>query len=410
MEIGKKGIYMNRFDKLRSEHNESVNNFKQSLTKVANEAGRVADVAHNTKKILNDIEKEFEQNTKLTKEDISFLFLAVALQCCRQYLFTNFKERPSDAEAAKNTLLENTVDPKDKARRIEKGLEERHHKLYNPSFDEILLHPVPFDTTKGSKNFGSPFSGAGKLGHRATAIGHDPILGLIFGTANIATSTLTTWDFKSFHVYSKTGKGGGDYLKSKASTAKIIESAQNKLINNVGPNNDGRLIMAFSLIKEIVHLRSDIHSKNSLPLPFISAVDPKLASTLAEYGLDMENIEIIGNQAGYAILINQIISLIHTLFYDESKDGSRQSYQIRTRKIILYSNLIATTSNILYTAIATCLGNTKEVRKLDVGGFMVTMYRLVTDIIFIKNIKKEFLEKEFYKKVMGDVNLMEEYK
>lgn len=401
---------MNRFDRMRAEHNAAVNDYKQSLTKIANEAGRVADVAHNAEEIINDIEKQFEKVTKLTKTDVAFLFLAVALQCCRQYLLTDFKERPGDAEAAKNTLLEDKVDPKDKARRIEKGLEERHHKLYNPTFDEILLHPVPFDTTKGSKKFGSPFSGAGKLGHRATAIGHDPILGLVFGTANIATSTITTWNFKSFHVSSKTGKGGGDYLKSKASTIKIMESAQNKLVHNVGPNNDGRLIMAFSLIKEIVHLRSDVHSKNSLPLPFVSAVDPQLASTLAEYGLDMENIEIVGKQAGYAILINQIISMIHTLFYDEAKDGSRQCYQVRTRKVILYSNLIATTSNVLYVAIATYLGDANAIRKLDVGGFMVTMYRLVTDVLFIKDIKKEFLEKEFYKKVMGDVNLMEEYK
>lgn len=41
------------------------------------------------------------------------------------------------------------------------------------------------------------------MGHRVTAIGHDPLLGLIFGTANIATSTLTNAHFDSFHIYTQ---------------------------------------------------------------------------------------------------------------------------------------------------------------------------------------------------------------
>lgn len=403
---------MNRFDKLRNQHQNAVEEFRVKTTAIANEAGRVADISKNVEKIIENIDEQFEIVTKLTKTDIVFLFVAIALQCCRQYLLTDFKERPDHDKAAEKTLLKDKVDPKNdklnKEKRIQKGVETRHHKLYNPSFDEILLHPVPFDTTKGSKNFGSPFAGAGKLGHRATAIGHDPLLGLIFGTANIATSTVTTWNFKSFHVSSENGVG--DFLKSKASTTKILDYTQDKLINNSGPNNDGRLIVAFSLIKEIVHLRSDIHSKNSLPLPVISSLDPKLASDLANHGFDMENFEIAGKQAGYSILINQLISLVHTLYYKEEKDGDRLLYKVRTRKILLYSNLIATTSNILYVAIATSLGDKKAVKKLDIGGFLVTMYRLVSDVTFIRNIKKEFLEKEFYKQVMGNVNLMGEYK
>ena len=401
---------MNRFDKLRNQHDEAVNEYKQRLQKIANEEGRVADVARDAQKIIDDIDAQFESVTKLTKTDIAFLFLAVALQCCRQYLITDFKDRPGHAQAAKKVFLEKIVDSKDTELRIENGLEVRHHKLYNPSLEEVLLHPVPFDTTRGSKEFCSPFAGAGKLGHRATAIGHDPILGLIFGTANIATSTRTTWDFSSYHVFSKAGVGGGDYLKMKASTLKVLKSTENKLLHNIGPNNDGRLIVALSLIKEIVHLRSDVHSKNSLPLPVISSVNPKLASKLAEYGFDMENLLVVGRQASYASLINQIIAMIHSLFYKEEKDGDFKCYQVRTRKILLYSNLIATTSNILYVAISAYLGNTNAIKKLDIGGFMVTIYRLISDVIFINNIKKEFLEKEFYNKVMGDVNLMEEYK
>lgn len=154
----------------------------------------------------DEINGEFACVTKLTKLDISFLFLATALQCCRQYLLTNFKERLNDQDAADETPMKDKFDPHDLKKRKEKGLEERHHKLYNPSLDEIILHPVPFDANHGSNG---KLKGYGKFGHRGATIGHDPILGWIFGTANIATSTLTTWDFLSYHISSKSGKGGG---------------------------------------------------------------------------------------------------------------------------------------------------------------------------------------------------------
>ena len=376
---------------------------------IADEAGRVADIAYNAGNIINDIERQFEETTKLTKSDIILLFLATAMQCCRQYLLTKFEVRPDHDKAAKNTFLEKLVDPKDKKKRIEAGLEVRHHKLYQPSFNEVWLHPVPFDTIKGSKDFGNPFSGAGKLGHRAAAIGHDILFGLVLGTCNIATSTITNNKFQSFHVSSKTGIGGGDFLKSHASTIKVLEYTGDKIINNT-PNNEGRKIVALSLLKEIAHLRSDLPSKNSLPLPIISVIDAQTASKLAEYGFDMENIEIVGKQAAMACAINQLFSLFHSLYYDETKDGPREMYQVRTRKILAYSNLMASLINISYVSFSSALGNKDTIRKLDIGGFLVTIGRLICDYNFITNIKKEFLENEFYKQVQGNTNLKEAYK
>ena len=74
----------------------------------------------------------------------------------------------------------------------------RHHNYYNPSLEEIITNPVPFDANIGADG---ALCGGGQMGHRVTAIGHDPLLGLIFGTANIATATLTTSSFESYHIY-----------------------------------------------------------------------------------------------------------------------------------------------------------------------------------------------------------------
>lgn len=51
----------------------------------------------------------------------------------------------------------------------------------------MILKGVPYDTTKSTVS--GLFIGAN---HRFATLGHDPILGLIFGTANIMTNTITT--------------------------------------------------------------------------------------------------------------------------------------------------------------------------------------------------------------------------
>jgi hypothetical protein len=74
---------------------EGVDNIRT----IAKDAERVSLVAKNANIIIQDIDRQFEQATKLTKIDIAFLFLAVALQVARQYFFTNFKERSGHTES-----------------------------------------------------------------------------------------------------------------------------------------------------------------------------------------------------------------------------------------------------------------------------------------------------------------------
>ena len=50
---------------------------------IAEESNRVADVAHNSEKILADLDKEFESQTGLKGNDIKFLFAAIGLQMAR---------------------------------------------------------------------------------------------------------------------------------------------------------------------------------------------------------------------------------------------------------------------------------------------------------------------------------------
>ena len=71
-------------------------------------------------------------------------------------------------------------------------------------------------------------------------------------------------------------------------------------------------------------------------------------------------------------------------------------YEVRTRKILSYSNLIATSSNIAVTAI------THDMANLDVGGIAVAIYRLITDVKFIRQIKEEFIFGSYRDMIMGN--------
>lgn len=365
---------------LSSETQKTLSNMKIIKT----ETERVESVAHNAESILDDLDAQFEEKTGLTKIDVTFLFFAVALQIARQYLVTKFPNRLNDQEAANNTF----------------GHKEEHsdrtHRLYNPSLEEIITNPVPFDANIGADG---ALSGGGKLGHRVTTLGHDPVLGLIFGTANIATSTLTNYKLQSFHI--KTSDLNRDYFANKARTDLVFWYAGDKLFKQ---GFAGKKIMVTSLIKEIIHLKTDLDTKNSLPLPLISLYDPKLASNLADYGIDMSNVVNVGKQIALASFINWLISTIHGLFYfiDENQT-ERSLYEVRTRKILMYSNVIASVSNLAVVGI------TKNLKLLDVGGLIVTLHRIYTDQIFMRNVKREFVLGEFNKLIEGEELKLQEF-
>ena len=78
-------------------------------------------------------------------------------------------------------------------------------------------------------------------------------------------------------------------------------------------------------------------------------------------------------------------------------------YEVRTRKIILYSNTIASVSNVIAAAI------TKNPKILDVGGLLVTITRLFTDIRFITRVKQEFVESQLdlhFKGITDEIEAM----
>lgn len=308
---------------IQAEANVTCEKAKQCLAQVESEYNRVADFAKSPEIFISDIDKKFNNATRLCGKDIPFLFLATALQVLRQYFISKFPERSDDQSAA------NAVEG-------EKEHSNRKHRYYCPSLMEVATNPVPFDANIGAAKY-EALSGFGKLKHRGATPGHDPILGLFFGTANIATSTLTNWRMESYHIYTGTYgklKGTHDIFNSQADTSLVFSHTIDKLLNQ---GIEGKTIVGVSLGKEIIHLKSDVYSKDSLPLPIISsAISPVVAGDLASRGLDMANALSIGKQASYSVIINTIIAMTHGFFYNEAEKCSREQFEVRTRKILVY--------------------------------------------------------------------------
>ena len=70
---------------------------------------------------------------------------------------------------------------------------------------------------------------------------------------------------------------------------------------------------------------------------------------------------------------------------------------------MLWSNIAATGSNAIIVAFMAYFGDKKEaIRYLDIGGLIVTLHRLISDTQFIRQVKSEFLEKEWQNAVLGE--------
>lgn len=372
---------------LCSDISSELQTAQDHLNQIGVESHRVIEISKAPMVIINEIDSQFEKATKLTKADIAFLFLAAALQCVRQYALTIAPERLGDKEAA------DAVKKKGEH-------SERKHRYYNPTLDEIVRNPVPFDANMGSGKYRA-LGGFGYLGHRGATPGHDPIIGLVIGTANIATSTLTNWRWESYHIYTGTignARGNREIFKARAQTPLVLSHTSDKLLHQ---GIDGKEIVGVSVLKEITHLRSDVYSKDSLPLPAISLIDPKIAGELAKHGFDMASMINVGKQFTYAVLIDTLIALIHSLFYNESDGISRNMFEVRTRRILLYSNLIASASNVVVSAISLYTSGAAGARVIDWGGYLNTLRHLVFDTKFIHEVKKDFLKNELYTRIVG---------
>ena len=396
-----------------------------NMQKIADESYRVADVAHRSREILDNLDKEFEMQTGLQGNDIKFLFAAVGLQLARIVILNELTKTETAGSGNRNeTKLHEFQEKLLKKFNSGEAVKERP---YYASMEHIITRAgVPYDATASLTNTSiekmlgkdrswdidlnslipdekfSLFKGAN---HRFATLGHDPILGLIFGTANIMTNTITCVKtpvvvggmvlpvLTTNHVV-YTSNFKDPRIATYGSTAIMLQRA-------IERTKDQPSAFVASLIKQIIHIGTDLYTPFGIQIPGANLI---LSNTDAEkltIYVSAGDIIKIGASAKLAELINLLISTLHMLMYDASMSISRELYSVRTKKIIMYSNAIATGSNVLWVGGNILAGNEGAIKQLDIGGLIVTIKRLISDTEYIRQIKEEFVFGGFKNMIRG---------
>ena len=353
----------------------------------------------------------------MSKTDVSILMLAIALQLVRIYILPKFQEKYLDEDR----LDHNDGIIKDMEKEEIEAYKKKHkswkskksEKGYR-SWQEIAFTiKVPYDATRHS---GEGFNERNMHGgqHRVKTLGHDPILGWVFGVANIISDTITICPEyklgeKSLRIPFIESYGvdmdSNFCWKERTTNWSVFKNT----FESIGEDKH-RLYAA--LFSQGLHLASDKYTKLGLPVPFLSLIDSDKAYSIYKDGYDyldyLSDTQLLRKtlkSASLSIMINMIIGAIHKFFYNPETDYDKELYNVRTRKIILYSNMIATTSDVVQTAVRAYAGDENAIKNFDLGGFLVTVYRLITDTKYIMKIKEEFIFNEWDKIIESKNNI-----
>lgn len=347
------------------------------------------------------INSEFSAKTGIfNRKDLAFLVIATALQTARWIVLQKMMGDLGEKIQGDSRLSHDDKSIKDATKSANKTFQEyfREHghkeslRSYK-SWEQIIFSSAPYDTTLGSPAFGENLEGRY---HRYKTLGHDPFLGWIFGTANFITDTCTLSNFNSYRI----SRVGSPHFAEPVDLGTIFYEVFDSI-------KEDWLRLPAGVFAQFVHLKSDVFTKLGLPVPLLSSFSESLAGKLYRSQYDslclLKDVAIIGSQAGLSILINMLIGLVHGLLYNEKEDGSRELYEVRTRKILSISNALSSAGNLAYVA------KSGDLAKLDAGGLLVSLYRIFSDVRFMTRVKQSFIEKEMDNVLKMELDELDSY-
>lgn len=390
---------MSTADELLARKNATIkalDNTISSLDDIQKETKRLHSIAINTTNILTDLDEEFSKRTSLGWQDIKFLFAATALQCIRIYVINTLtKVQPAGAGNVKENFLHKIQGKL--LGTLNDGVPLTPAPYYAPLMQICTARGVPYDATR--------FKGVNhgffkEANHRFATFGHDPIVGLIVGTSNILTNTITCRSKGPLPVPITCHVEYDMDLKNPCigdvcSTIEALKAAAHRI------DNDAVSIVA-ALIKQIIHIGTDIYTPCGIQIPGANLIlDNRYTEELTKYVSAGDFIKI---RVSYQIfnLINMFISSLHMLTCQSTNHREKELHHVKTMKILEYSNIIATGSNVIINAVRAYFGDGKALKDIDFAGLIGTIMMLVRNDEIKRKIKREFIFGEYERMVTGD--------
>lgn len=390
---------MSTADELLARKNATIkalDNTISSLDDIQKETKRLHSIAINTTNILTDLDEEFSKRTSLGWQDIKFLFAATALQCIRIYVINTLtKVQPAGAGNVKENFLHKIQGKL--LGTLNDGVPLTPAPYYAPLMQICTARGVPYDATRFK---GVNYGFFKEANHRFATFGHDPIVGLIVGTSNILTNTITCRSKGPLPVPITCHVEYDMDLKNPCigdvcSTIEALKAAAYRI------DNDAVSIVA-ALIKQIIHIGTDLYTPCGIQIPGANLIlDNRYTEELTKYVSAGDFIKI---GVSYQIfnLINMFISSLHMLTCQSTSHRDKELHHVKTMKILEYSNIIATGSNVIINAVRFYFGDGKALKDIDFAGLIGTIMMLVRNDEIKRKIKREFIFGEYERMVIGD--------
>lgn len=197
----------------------------------------------NNELAIRQLNAEYNQLHNLDKYDIAISAAAGLLGAAVDLLLIGIPQKTPDGLKG-GTLANYVRDWFDK-----KFPEDEMEKLANSKVSK-----VPYDA-QDNRNTTEYIDGLSAYYHRLLSLGHDPLLGLIFGVADILTGRMTTID--------KTGK--------------IVV----QVMENYADRKESDIFAAIA--KQIIHFKSDITTSMGLPAPMMALFNLLQFGKIGEY-------------------------------------------------------------------------------------------------------------------------------
>lgn len=200
------------------------------------------ELVHN-KEVIRSMNEEFNQINRLDQVDVAIGALAGLIGAAVDILMVGIPQKT--LEGLKAGPLSNYIrDYFDS-----KFPEEEMQRLANSKVSK-----VPFDA-QDNRHTTIHVEGLSAYYHRLLQLGHDPVLGFVFGVADILTGHMTTID--------KTGK------------------VVSQVMENYADRKETEVYQA--LAKQIAHFKSDVTTSTGLPVPFMSLFNLLQFGNIGEY-------------------------------------------------------------------------------------------------------------------------------
>lgn len=433
--------------KRKDEFITSQNEMPDDIQGVKGDLQRLIGITQNSEEILDKIDEEFEKITAIDKTDMVFLFFAVMLQTARWIISEKLdlsKDSANRPTVDKNSRLSSnernhsggiydgkssgTFYENEKLRNARKDFKEKakesQEEFYRGenkyrSWIEIMTQPVPYDAMNSDgqgeipsiaglnrKGKNQKYNNISGKNHHVATLGHDPVLGWIFGTANIMSSTITFVNLLNFEVI-RYSTNTFDIMKSKelAFSNQAIDYSHPVSMHSLfmecymSMEEDIKRLPA-AIIRQAIHFESDKYCKQGLPIPLLSSINPQKAQELIEKGWNsvefskrVHDLKIVGENALFSYLVNAVIEAIYLFCFDSNDDIEIR--KVKIKKILSLANAISSSSNIIFVLA------TKEFKKLDIGGIGIALLSSFNSTRFIGAVKREYIENNFRKLVQG---------